>query len=719
MFLHPSALRLEQYADRELGAREQARLARHLESCSRCREHVSETRALAARARVMTVEPHSDDLLDRIQQRYLSGPAVLLPADAPVVRRPRASLLQAAVLLLVVGATAVGLQLVGAANVIAVEAHGLLTIAPASPRRGDVVTLTYRSELFPKSETLVVRWRPRFASTGRRTVRVDTYDMAKLVRRRDGAWEARVRLPDSVVYAALAVEQVGGAAVDNNGGKLWELLVASQDGRPEFAGLVQQMKDLEDRNWVASLATARRMTELYPDRTLSWMHYWALQDYVRGARTTDSTRAVDVARLRLLDDTLSAMQRVPADEMDGIFFFASLLGEQSIAAKWKQRLLAEAPRHPTAVEQRTSDLLRSTPGNAEALLDQLEQMPVTEGHLPTNYLQLGYSAAVQTGNPKRMTAWAERWASNQPWNATAVWEPLLDSAQTRGIAMAHLEQRMQSLGRAPEHEREVGRTAMEQRRVLLAETRRIQGALGRALVSSGRPTAALTMLDSAVTGVWRTDLFRAAAQARLQAGDTTGTVELLARIAVDPGISARQRDSVQREANSLGARDRWPMLTQAAVQLMRTITFESALRFRVRPIAVSGANGKDTTLQAHQEKGKPTVVVFWSRHCGPALMATPAIAALSKRLSESGEAKMVIVVDEPISAELTADIAKRGVIATVISDDRGEASQALAAPGTPTYVVLDRKGQLRFRHRDLTAIPRQLDALAASASASN
>ena len=108
--------------------------------------------------------------------------------------------------------------------------------------------------------------------------------------------------------------------------------------------------------------------------------------------------------------------------------------------------------------------------------------------------------------------------------------------------------------------------------------------------------------------------------------------------------------------------------------------------------------------------GTPAVVVFWSRFCGPAVEALPAITRLSERLRSEG-VPLVLITDEKPSAEFEQFVADRGSGLAIYHDTRKEAALAFNKWGTPQYFVLDRTGRIRFAHHSVSRVPRQIQVL--------
>ena len=73
----------------------------------------------------------------------------------------------------------------------------------------------------------------------------------------------------------------------------------------------------------------------------------------------------------------------------------------------------------------------------------------------------------------------------------------------------------------------------------------------------------------------------------------------------------------------------------------------------------------------------PAAVVFWSRHCG-AIEALPSITRLAERLAREGS-RLLLVVDEAPSAELTRYLAARQWTLPAYYDVRGEMRNAFSS----------------------------------------
>ena len=106
-----------------------------------------------------------------------------------------------------------------------------------------------------------------------------------------------------------------------------------------------------------------------------------------------------------------------------------------------------------------------------------------------------------------------------------------------------------------------------------------------------------------------------------------------------------------------------------------------------------------------------TVVVLWSRYCGPSMEALPGIESVARDLAAAGVPLLAVTRDAPDSPEEYLEAG--GFDLTVLFDVDGELGRALNNWGTPQYYVLDGEGRLRFV-TSLEALVRQTTALRGS-----
>lgn len=116
------------------------------------------------------------------------------------------------------------------------------------------------------------------------------------------------------------------------------------------------------------------------------------------------------------------------------------------------------------------------------------------------------------------------------------------------------------------------------------------------------------------------------------------------------------------------------------------------------PLLLTGAGGEQVPLDALAAGREATVLVFWSAGC-------PCVRRYQARvdaLADAWPAARVRVVGvasnagEPFAESLAA-ARERGVRIPLYRDEGGAVAEALGARSTPTVVLLDRQGEVRFR----------------------
>ena len=711
MIRHPGTDAIHQYLGDELDPRSRARVAAHLADCSACRSKVQGWRAVSREIREGPVPPPAPDLFDRIVARRAAGERVILPLAGS--ERPRRDRQWISVVAAVVVALVVGSGVFFRAPELTADASEL-SLFPARPAAGEQIRAEYRaSALLSGHDRLVLRARYRtrhddgITRNGWHTVATE------LGRGRDGIFRGSFRLPDSVVYAVFAVEDSTAGVVDSNSRSGWELLVRGQDGRPLFEALEQKKHDLAGRNWEEAHATARTAAELYPERAQSWYQLHVFQSALLGETGMDSLRAGHQDRLRRLHGMLAGSRGVSGEEAGGMFFYAWAVGDTVTRDFWRDRLAREHPDHPFTVQNRiVFGLGRMRWTDPARFLAEMERMWEKIGPVHVHQGDLGFGAARDAGDPEAVRRWADRYLHFRPHDVRWVATRLTEIPALRGEGMRRLRAEIQRTAAGRRDDRPLFATAEHQWRQDQLELHSLYGALGKALLASGQTQAGLDTLALAVAGGWDLDLFREAADARLAAGDTSGAVELWARMAVDPGASPALQDSLRSRMGLRAGTEHWRALTAAARGVMRREVLADATTKTVRgTVRLLDGAGKEHSL-AELAGGEPTLVIFWSRFCGYALDAVPEIERVAKRLHSRG-VRVVTITPEKPSADLRAAIVARGLTLPVYHDTRGDATRAFASSGTPQYFVLDETGRIRFEYSPLAAVERQVAALSA------
>jgi thiol-disulfide isomerase/thioredoxin len=105
--------------------------------------------------------------------------------------------------------------------------------------------------------------------------------------------------------------------------------------------------------------------------------------------------------------------------------------------------------------------------------------------------------------------------------------------------------------------------------------------------------------------------------------------------------------------------------------------------------------GKDINLA--QYKGQVVMINFWASWCGPCRTEMPILEKLSAKYKPMGFA-MIGVNVEPDS-KVAADWLKvTPVTFPILFDTKSEVSKLYAIANMPSTVIVDRKGNLRWKH---------------------
>lgn len=109
-------------------------------------------------------------------------------------------------------------------------------------------------------------------------------------------------------------------------------------------------------------------------------------------------------------------------------------------------------------------------------------------------------------------------------------------------------------------------------------------------------------------------------------------------------------------------------------------------------IRVRALDGTAQDLRA-LVRDQVTVVLFFSRFCGPAVNALPELQRVALQLAEEGVRMVMVMEETEPSVALNAFLKQHNVAMPVVLDDAKTASQAFNQWGTPNAYVLDAKGR--------------------------
>jgi len=699
---HPSCIRLSELAG-AAPSRAHPRLASHLAKCADCRARLQTMRAVQEGLRDWPALAPPGTLHDRILASRASGTRVILPsAAAPTRPASRWIAAATAAAIIVVGAV-LSAVLSSTQLADAGATSGRMTIVPAMPRAGQRVRVTYSAPVtLARSDTLVLRARLRTAHSPAYQDGIPVRTMATLRHAHGvGEYSATFTLPDSVVFAAVAVENGSASVVDDNAKRTWEILTTVDGRRPSFESLEQRANDMMGRNFAEGLATTRRMVALYPDSIRGWSYLLAFQSWM-GEGDVDSIRAAHRAALVRLDRRWHDSTSVPNEVIGRLYWYARQV-DPKVAAYWQRRMLREAPTNSFAVQKRLADVLVDVHKNhdtATALvrLDTLwrDRTADRAPQVASYVLPL----VVATGNSELIDRWWRRVDSvsrDRVGAELSLAEQLSRKPSLIGDAVAHLRRLAPRLDASPVVDRYLTETSEEHASRIAARRRRVLASFGQSLVATGDARAGLDKLRRADSTGWDLGVARSIASAEFIAGDSTRAWEMNARIVTDPSTTDTLRDSLDAAARSAVGDARWRTMREDAGRLFSQRLLATS---QVRTIAKSARlRDEHSSVRSLHElvNGRVTVVAMWSRYCGWALDDLDDLADVAQRLEKVG-GRLVLVIDDEIgpSAELTKLLADHKVIARPYFDVDGSVSKALNSWGTPHYYVLDDGGRLRF-----------------------
>ncbi len=574
---------------------------------------------------------------------------------------------------------------------------GAMTMSPAMPQPGQVVQVRYTAgALLGRPATLRLRARIRTVHGGNYVTNEPVVSIGTLSRADGTLYTGSFTLPDSIVFAALAVEDGASTDVDDLGGRTWEVLRSGADGEPTLAALEQRTNDLMGRSWEQGLQGVRRMVRLYPDSVASWRWLSLYESWM--ALATDSTRAAHKKQLARFSARDLNNPKLSAEEISAMVWYARSL-DSTIAAPWMARLLREAPTHSTAIYLRGLDALQ---GVWAAKLDTASALKALESLWPgvpddRREWLAGHGADFAAHDTARAAVWAERML------AASRTTPAKRDAAQRLLGMP--SQRV----RGENALRELLKTSTVQteRRMLdesaAAHTARVErmrratlAVLGQALAKDGKLAAARDTLERATFGGWDVGAYGTLADVYLKLGDTTRAVSSWANVAIDPRTSSSRRAALDSSAKRVGALNAWPVAQRASRIVMADRVLERAINRRVDDVQLTKLDG--TTHQLSSLRGaQATVVLFWSHECGYAIEAVPELQDLRKQLEKRGIPFVWVADANRVTPELTQTLKEKRVQEPIYLDATGKATATFNNWGTPMLYVLDSKGRVAFQ----------------------
>lgn len=665
---HPSWADLNRFADGELSPSRQRQVSEHLAGCSRCRREVAFVRQAGQLARSLETPPVPEEILDRVLERRAEGDRVLLPLESPGARpAPRRRILPAAaaaLVLLVAG-------LFATTGLLEAD-HGGLRIEPERPTAGELLTVHYDGAFeFASDEFLTLKARYRTENG-----RVWEQIAGILERGDDGVFTTSLALPDSVVYATFAVEDLAGDNLDSNNGRLWDIVVFGDGGRPTAAALWERFLDVQ-MNSLPALETAVQLTEQYPDSPRGWALRFVME-LETSARNADSARAAHKDRFRRLERSLTERPPSDPDELAAMAYYGAQLGETASAEFWLLQAERAGADGAILFIARSFLLWTDTTRTRSDALPRVEALWQKAPFEIAQLAELGWRTALEAGDWQEVLRWLPRYRNARGALQLAA---IIDELQARFPAeqvITWAQEAADALLLAPTH-RPMHRVAWLHTRYMNEVRQKALGHLAALARETGRLEAAHSLARQGLTLAWETEALESIGATLLEIGDTANAAEAFARAAADP-MGAAPPDAVTADP-------RWArLLAGARSELTRYVLRESVMQF------------PDVELTSPDRAG---VVVFdWS--CDDSEERVPKLA------NAIGDAALHVVLVR-YTGQTGRPSCDLPIPATV--DWTGEISQSFGVLGVPTYSVIDAAGRVRFTASDFEDVPRQLAAL--------
>jgi peroxiredoxin len=119
-------------------------------------------------------------------------------------------------------------------------------------------------------------------------------------------------------------------------------------------------------------------------------------------------------------------------------------------------------------------------------------------------------------------------------------------------------------------------------------------------------------------------------------------------------------------------------------------------------------NGKPVSL--HRFIGeKPVLLAFWATWCPHCVESVPGINRMHADLSPGGKLQILALNYMESEKKVAAFIAAKKISYTVLLDRRGTVARKFHVVGIPTYILIDRSGNVVFRGYEIPDIPRYLE----------
>ncbi|MBU2886299.1 TlpA family protein disulfide reductase [Gilvimarinus agarilyticus] len=119
----------------------------------------------------------------------------------------------------------------------------------------------------------------------------------------------------------------------------------------------------------------------------------------------------------------------------------------------------------------------------------------------------------------------------------------------------------------------------------------------------------------------------------------------------------------------------------------------------VAPDFTLKSNGGEN-LRLEEQRGNVVMLNFWATWCAPCRKEMPVLEQIHQRYSAAGFVLWGVNVEQD-SAAAAAMAKDLGVSFPIVFDPESKASQAYGIDAMPTTILIDRDGNIRYKHRGL------------------
>ncbi|MXX36236.1 MAG: TlpA family protein disulfide reductase [Gemmatimonadetes bacterium] len=574
-----------------------------------------------------------------------------------------------------------------------------LRFSTERPGAGSEITVSYvaSSTLADESE-LVLRGTYRTAAGA-----VELLTIPNMQPGSGNTFTTLFTLPESAVYAAFVVEDPAGQRLDANGGRLFDLLVHGTDGSPLYRGLIARADEFEDRNLYTSLEAFRRAMELYPDSLDGWGRLRSLERRALGSSNGDSLFVWHQENFAGIDQRYRDREDLSASTVQAISDYATAVLNSEGASYWRAISEATVGTDDWALDITFSlDHQRRAEGPAGVLEEFERHWPDAQGRIAP-FAPLALEAAIESSDLAAVDRWTER--AYDGFTGIYLARTVVEVPERRDRA---LEIAREKYERSPI--RPLGRTVDEHDQSVALGRATLLKDYARFLSEYASADEAIGIIEEATDQSASPDLFEALAELKLDQGDVDGAARAYAVVATDPGTPQPRADSLATLVGYTPDSPEWGAILEAARAQVRALVLSAAVDWTPAASHVTDATGERQAL-ADLTSGKPTVLVFWARWCGPCIEKIPDVARLQETLEPLGAQVLSIAWRDPPGPDMDAFIEEHGITYPVYHDLVDDVTGAFGVFAIQTNFVLDAQGRLRFERPELVDIPRQVEAL--------